>query len=70
MSHVPEDDEVKRILAMTDSDDSKGKNNPKKDVTEQPPVKDKVVHKNDEFNEYDEDDRDPLEHKEMDDKEW
>jgi len=60
MSHVPGDDEVKRLLAMTEADDSSGKPNLKKpkDVKKETP-------KNDDYNEYDISDD-----KELDDKNW
>ncbi len=61
------DEETKRILAEvgTDAqplpDDSKKIN---KDKTK------KEYNKNDSFNEYENDDTDPLENKDMDDKDW
>ncbi len=53
------DDEVARLLAKTGSDDSKSSEK-----------KDDKKYKNDEFNDYEIDDRDPLKHDEMDDKDW
>ncbi len=61
MSHEDSlDDEVKAILARTGSDDSSESNNPKKEKKYQ----------NDEYNDYEIDNRDPLEDKNMDDREW
>ncbi len=67
MSHEDTlDEETKRILAEVDSNDSK-------ESKEQPSVKDKEkieTPKDTDSEEYDYDDRDPLKHEEMDDKEW
>ncbi len=61
MSHVDsKDDEVKSILAEIDSNDSK----------ESDKLKVKKENKNDDYNEYEENDNDPLIDKSMDDKEW
>ncbi len=55
------DEETKRILAEVDSDDSK---------ESKPIQKDKKVNQNDEYNEYEVSDKDPLQDKDMDDREW
>ncbi len=61
------DEETKRILAEVEPDAQSGSNDSKETVVKEE-KKDKP--KNDTYNEYDVDDRDPLKHDEMDDKEW
>ncbi len=71
MSHADNlDEETKQILKdiqsqETHSDDSKESDKPKKD--EEPK---KETHKNDDYNEYEENDNDPLKDKTMDDSQW
>ncbi len=55
------DEETKRILAEVDSDDSKESTSVKKVKKE---------YKNDDFNDYEINDKDPLKNQEMDDREW
>ncbi len=58
------DEETKRILAE-DNPDAQSGTDDSKNIK-----KDKKEHQNDDYNEYEVDDRDPLVDKEMDDKEW
>ncbi len=75
MSHVDSlDEETKQILKdiqsqETHSDDSKESDKSKKDIKE---IKKSqwADKKNDDYNEYDVNDKDPLKDKEMDDSQW
>ncbi len=61
------DEETKRILAEVEPDAQSRSNDSKEPVVKE---EKKVEHKNDDYNDYDEDDRDPLKDKTMEDSEW
>ncbi len=65
MSNNDDLDEVtKRILAEVKPDAQSGSDDSKESKST------KKVNKNDDYNEYEDDDRDPLQNKEMDDSDW